>query len=433
MKNKKYRWISSAKAKRRKIKKLIISRRPLHKKILLHPSSLFILLCIGVFLIGVTIKISAVVYTVNAVVPGSAPTKAATILQPISQIHFTSGPINVTGGCPNNSYVKLYRNDIFSGVAICKNNAYQIITDLSLGSNILVARVYNFQNLEGPVSTQTIVYFDQQAVAPRASTTTLQLLAIEGTVPNPNVIKQLSNYPVIIGIAPPLSHVVVTAHSNPITCETDADTQGNWACQFSREIPFGNHIMEVRAITPVGDIVTLPDFQVIIMPVVDASKQQVGLVLLSPIISSDFQYKAYNANQPISWNIIFVGGTPPYAVHVEWGDSQESNYVRQDQSSFAITHTYFTEQHTDFIVKVEATDADGFTAFIQLAAVVGQGSDSANDDSNSILTYLKNSNLLQFLWPSYIVVVLMAVSFYLGERREYQDIFRRRRLRRRTS
>lgn len=90
-----------------------------------------------------------------------APTQAATISFPTNGQTVTTLPITVTGLCPNNTLVKLFKNGIFGGSAQCNNGSYSITADLFVGTNELIVRVYDELDQAGPDSrTITVTYND---------------------------------------------------------------------------------------------------------------------------------------------------------------------------------------------------------------------------------------------------------------------------------
>ncbi len=92
------------------------------------------------------------------------PKIGATIVSPSSGRVFTEIPIVVTGSCPKNTTVKLFKNNVFSGSANCVNGSYSITIDLFSGQNDLVARVYDSLDQAGPDSnTVTITFNDDRS------------------------------------------------------------------------------------------------------------------------------------------------------------------------------------------------------------------------------------------------------------------------------
>lgn len=104
----------------------------------------------------------------TGIMPGKPPATAATITTPSSGQHFGTSPITISGTCPQNTLVELYKNDIFAGSTTCDDKGhYSLQVDLMLGKNILMARVYNDLNEPGPDSNKITVYYD--AVPAQAS------------------------------------------------------------------------------------------------------------------------------------------------------------------------------------------------------------------------------------------------------------------------
>ena len=138
-----------------------------------YPVLAMILLVVGVLLGGMTHITSADSiygsgtdnYVVMASVPGPAPTVAAAFSTPADGTHFTSSPMLVTGTCPVDTYISLYRNGLFSGVALCNVDGKWIIeTSLFAGRNDLTAKVFNLTDVPGPVIGGITVYYDPPSV-----------------------------------------------------------------------------------------------------------------------------------------------------------------------------------------------------------------------------------------------------------------------------
>jgi hypothetical protein len=107
-------------------------------------------------------------------IPSPAPTTGATISFPKNGQVFNEVPITVTGICPNGLLVKLFKNNVFSGSAQCTKGNFSIITDLFIGQNDLVARVYDALDQAGPDSnTVSVTFVDtHQGAGSRVTLTT---------------------------------------------------------------------------------------------------------------------------------------------------------------------------------------------------------------------------------------------------------------------
>src|SRR6476659_7968041 len=62
----------------------------------------------------------------SGVVPGKAPTTAATIDSPKNGAHFATTPVTITGTCPGTTLVELYKNNIFAGSTPCVSGRYSL-------------------------------------------------------------------------------------------------------------------------------------------------------------------------------------------------------------------------------------------------------------------------------------------------------------------
>ncbi|HEX8182690.1 MAG TPA: hypothetical protein VF575_03750 [Candidatus Saccharimonadales bacterium] len=146
----------------------IRSNRSWTKRLFMHPTSTFGLLIIGVLLAGMTYSAAATDYSVNAVVEAAPLQSGAFITSPNDNEVFTSKPIIIAGTCPNDAYIKLIRNDAFSGTAICTNGMFQIETDLFVGLNALQAQAYNITDQPGPATASVTVTYTPPAGTPES-------------------------------------------------------------------------------------------------------------------------------------------------------------------------------------------------------------------------------------------------------------------------
>jgi len=323
--------------------------RPVHKRIALHPLVVFLFLCIGVLLVLSTWKSSAASYVVTAEVPAPVLTKPAVILSPINDSVVTDEPIIIKGSCPNNSYVKLERNNVFSGVAICLNNKFTINTDLFIGNNQLNVQDFNTTNSPGPISTPITITYSPPTATPTTPTT------------SPS------------STSPKNTNTKNKANTQPTQSVTSA-------------IP--------KAL----------------------------------IINTAYLYRVFNTGQTFSWKINLIGGVPPYSLSVSWGDGQKSaiilsSYQTTPNSVIDIKHTY--QQPGDYLIKVSSFDHAGDNALIQLVAVIkgtgnaiGPSGNATSNDEGSILPSIGYWAWL--VWPAYLILSLMIISFWLGEREQYQ-------------
>jgi len=130
--------------------------------------------------------------------------------------------------------------------------------------------------------------------------------------------------------------------------------------------------------------------------------------------SSNF-YRGALPGEQITWPLEIVGGVSPYALSFSWGDSKEDLLTRTQAGPFELKHTY--EKVGGYLgtypMIVKATDAAGNHAFLQLTSIVN--SPKGAGSSANALTITPN---FAFIWPLWIVLLLMIACFWLGEKRE---------------
>jgi len=130
------------------------------------------------------------------------------------------------------------------------------------------------------------------------------------------------------------------------------------------------------------------------------------------ILITNAVFRGAFPNQELSIPIDIIGGTPPYAVNVQWGDSTNKVISRNDNVEFNAAHTY--TKAGIYQVSLQASDSTGRVAFLTIAVIVNGEVSSANAGTVSTTT----TNQLLVLWPLYAAAVAVVISFWLGEQRE---------------
>jgi hypothetical protein len=256
----------------------------------------------------------------TGIVPADPPTIAATVEQPVEQQRFGTSPVTVSGTCPENTLVEIFKNDIFAGSAPCTSaGTYSLEVDLLIGQNTLIARVYDALNQPGPDSPAVIVYYDA--------------------------------LPTQAGLLSPLN--------------------------------FG------------------------------------GTQLL---LNTDAVFRGTFPEQELSIPLDILGGTPPYAVNIQWGDSTNKVVPRNDNVSFNAGHVY--KKPGTYQINLQATDAQDRVAFLSVAAIVNGQPELAAAAAGSSSSDSTMSRLL-LLWPLYVGSFAVVISFWLGERREKRILVKR--------
>lgn len=97
---------------------------------------------------------------ISGTMPGKAPTVGAVIKTPVEGQSFADTPVVVSGTCPKNTLVEVFKNDIFAGSSPCTDSGtFSLEIDLIIGANVLTAKVYDSLSQEGPVSNKVNVTY----------------------------------------------------------------------------------------------------------------------------------------------------------------------------------------------------------------------------------------------------------------------------------
>jgi hypothetical protein len=135
------------------------------------------------------------------------------------------------------------------------------------------------------------------------------------------------------------------------------------------------------------------------------------------IVTSDYAKRGANPGDELSWPLVLSGGTAPYAISVDWGDSSTGLISRPTPGAFDITHTYTSPGVYTIIVKV--TDAAGQSSFLQLVGVANGALSQDNQKAAAGTTVVKT---VVVWWPLAVAGVLVFVSFWLGGRFKLESL-----------
>ena len=184
----------------------------------------------------------------------------------------------------------------------------------------------------------------------------------------------------------------------------------------------GHFTLPVDLVIGKNDLTALPynaaDLQGPTSPTVSVTlNQPAGGVGFSTelLIQSENYFRGTQPGQEVVWPIELVGGTAPYAVSVDWGDGTQDLVTRLAPGPFTVKHTYSKTGGYlgEFPLIIRATDAAGHNAYLQLTTIVNSPKGGVSAPTNIV-----TSSKWWFIWPLWIVLLLMVLSFWLGERRE---------------
>ena len=138
------------------------------------------------------------------------------------------------------------------------------------------------------------------------------------------------------------------------------------------------------------------------------------------LLNTDSVFRGAFPGDELTMPLTPIGGTPPFAINIQWGDGNNKVISRNSNEVFSAAHV-FTRPGT-YQVSVQATDAEGRVAFLTVAAIVNGVPNSAGTGSLSSSDGMANGLLA--LWPLYVSLVAIVLSFWLGEVREKRVLLR---------
>ncbi len=144
------------------------------------------------------------------------------------------------------------------------------------------------------------------------------------------------------------------------------------------------------------------------------------------VIQSLNFYRGTEPGQEVTWPLELLGGQSPYAVNFDWGDGTSDLVTRVVPGPFTLSHTYKKPGNNylgTYPLIIRASDAAGHTAFLQLTTIVNQPGVKAT--GQNLTKAAGPLSGLVLAWPIWVVLILMVVSFWLGERREKRIMQRR--------
>lgn len=139
-------------------------------------------------------------------------------------------------------------------------------------------------------------------------------------------------------------------------------------------------------------------------------------------LTSNYARRGADPGTALSWPFTLSGGTGPYAMSVDWGDSSGAELKSiAFPGVFDMEHTY--AQAGVYTIVAKVTDAHGTSAYLQVVGVAnGKISGSVGASANPS-TAPSGSSGFGIPWPvALLVVPLLLVAFWLGRRHELYAI-----------
>lgn len=136
-------------------------------------------------------------------------------------------------------------------------------------------------------------------------------------------------------------------------------------------------------------------------------------------MTSVYARRGANPSETLTWPIIITGGTPPYALSVDWGDGSQSDvYSVPLPGETTIKHIF--SQAGIYRALLKVTDKNGSIGFLQLTAIAN-GEIKEGEVAGAIEQGGKT--VTKVLWqPLVLLIPFVITTFYLGKKYEVTRI-----------
>lgn len=133
------------------------------------------------------------------------------------------------------------------------------------------------------------------------------------------------------------------------------------------------------------------------------------------LLRSDGVYRGVFPSNTLKVNLEIFGGLSPYAVSIDWGDGRNDLKSQSGPGRLEVDHVY--NKPGSYNIIFHASDGAGNSAFLQVIAVV-------NGQPSAAATFNPLSGRLGLAWPIFIALLLMVISFWLGEKYKAHGLLR---------
>lgn len=333
---------------------------------------MLMLIVVGVFLVlshQMSVASSGTV-TVGAVVNGPPPTIGATITSPADGAVLSNQPSTVVSGtCQPSSFVVVQRNSTLAGSTNCSGaGLFSLTLSVVTGQNSFTALNYDNANQAGPITPTVTITVQPPTEEPEPEEEV-------PSVPQP----PLPSFPEIIlpsnpSIIPglPIPDTITCPEGSagfipeqckvPVNCETYSTGQ---------KIPSGGRVAV--------DVVCIP--------------------------------RIVQQNTSYTLGVIVSGGTPPYALSIDFGESNNTALLSITKPGYKTVPFRYTSSGA-FNVKMSVTDSKGVLGSVETAVQV-------NGEGKPLITAFTEAiapqNWLTSPVPLYIVAVFVTLAFWGGD------------------
>lgn len=269
------------------------------------------------------------------------------------------------------------------------------------------------------ISSQTMLYADTPHPPPQAESVSLtgvmpgEVPRVPAVITSPTSQQRFTTSPVaIVGTCQP--KMLIEIYKNDIFAgSTICDNSGKFSIQI--DLLIGQNSIKARIYNALNE--AGPESAEVIVfydasPPQDAALAPLNFVGTQFLLLTDAVFRGTFPGQQMTIPVEVVGGTPPYAINIMWGDTENTVVSRDNNLTFRASHVY--KRPGTYQLTLQGTDSKGLIAFLRVAAIINGQPPIAP----TATTTKNNLSKLLILWPLYASSVAVVMSFWLGEKRE---------------
>jgi hypothetical protein len=232
------------------------------------------------------------------------------------------------------------------------------------------------------------------------------------TIDSPSNGQHFRSTPITVKGSCPLNTLVEIYKNNIFAGSTPCDSGGKYSVQI--DLLFGQNSLTAQVFDVLNQAGPVSKPVIVFYDSSLAAASPTSFLTFSGaqlLLQTDAAYRGSFPNQLMNVPITVIGGTPPFAINVEWGDASNQVIARGDNTTFNASHAY--KRPGTYKIILQGSDSKGLVAFLAVAAII-----NGKPDVIAASTSNPPSNKLLYLWPLLAIGVTLVASFWLGERRE---------------
>lgn len=236
---------------------------------------------------------------------------------------------------------------------------------------------------------------------------------IAATISTPSNGQHFSTSPITVAGTCTKNTIVEVFKNNIFAGSTPCTDSGNFSLQI--DLLFGRNLITAQVYDvlnqagPISKSVTVYYDASLPTP---APASAISFIDRQLLLNTDAAFRGVFPSQLLNVPISVIGGTPPFAINVQWGDNSNEVVPRGDNSTFNTSHAY--KRAGTYKITLQGSDSNKLVAYLTVAAIVNGKPEAF---AASAVNKQSVSKILM-LWPLFAIIATALISFWIGEKRE---------------